>query len=1028
MKMNKLHYVVLFIFLSVQGLIAQGKMISGKVSSADGSSLPGVNVLVKESGKSASTGFDGSYAIEASKGQVMVFSFIGFANKSVTVGDSRVVNVVMVEESKSLDQVVVVGSTSKVSKKELGNAITSVKSKELLAAQPASLASALQGKVAGAQITQNSGDPAGGFSVKLRGTSSILGSSEPLYVIDGVVMNNSSNNVNSLFVSDGLTVRSGQNRSVDINPNDIETIDVLNGGAAAAIYGSRAANGVIIITTKKGKSGEPKFTFSTSTSVFELRKKVGFNTVNKQFVSTSPVQYTIANSAVSPTTIPVVTTQGTFNLDTKTFDVQRYDYQDDIFRSATGNETYFAVQGGNEKTKYNTSVNYLSNDGIVKNTDFKKIGLRVGLQQELSSKLNMSFGLNYINSFSNDKPDPNVFYSPLNSINITNNIYDLNVRDVSGNLKAIDPGRINPLTVINDIKSAQETDRIIADIQFNYKPFKNFAADFIVGIDNFNTKGTVFIPRYVYPGISLASFSTGYVSETSNKVTQINNDLNLRYVWDITDKFKSTTAGGYNIQFYRDKFTSIEGTDLKPFVENINSFNILQAGSPGSSESKYNLWGFYLQQTFGFANKLFVTGAIRNDASSIFSKDNRYQYYPKVSGSYVLSSEEFMKDSFVSTARLRASWGESGSLTAIGPYSRFTNYTTGSLVGNTTFTIAGNQLGNLDLRPERSVSTEYGIDLGLFKERVTIGFTKYNADIKDLLFNVQLAPSQGANTALKNIGTMNNKGYEISAKIEVIKKENFNFGLNMTYSQNKNEVVDIPGGSVRVANPNSGAPFYIISGQPLGVMFGTYYARNPDGSLLLTNLGLPQLEKGTIGIVNGSIENIPQRDVNGQPTGANLNKVIGDTNPKYLFSVGANLNYKKFGMSILFDGSQGGNVWDADYRTRNNVGAGELAAQELTGELPRGYIRAVAAIEEFRVVDGSYVKLREIAFNYSFGKLSKFFNDLTITASGRNLYSWDKFTSYDPEVSSGGQSAFARYNFGAIPIPKSFTVALKFQF
>lgn len=1017
--MKKITFFAFLFILLVNNVFSQDRMIKGVVTSkSDGATLPSVNIFVEGTTKTASSGFDGGFVIEASSKDVLIFSFMGFATKKIIVGDSKIIDVSLSDESMSLDQIVVVGSTSKVSRKELGNAITSIKAKDLINAQPASLAAAMQGKIAGAQITQNSGDPAGGFSVKLRGTSSLLGSSEPLYVIDGVVMNNSSNNVSSLFVSEGLTVRSGQNRSIDINPNDIETLDILNGGAAAAIYGSRAANGVIIITTKKGKTGEPKFTFSTSTSVSNLRKRLNVNLVNKQFVSTSPVQYTIANSAVTPTTINVLG----FNLDKNTIDVKRYDYQDDIFNTAFGNETYIAVQGGNEKTKYNSSINYLANDGIVKNTDFKKVGFKLGLQQEISSKLNVSFGLNYINSFSNDKPDPNVFYSPLNSINITNNIYDLNLRDNIGNLRPVDPGRINPLTVIDDIKSGQKTDRIIADFQFNYKPFKKFTVDVITGLDNFNAKGTTFIPRYTYPGIGVGSFNNGYVSEANNKVTQINNDINLKYVWDITDNIKSTTSAGSNIQFYRDKFTSIEGTELKPFVENINAFNILQTGSPGSSESKYNLWGYYLQQTIGIYNKLFLTGAIRNDASTIFSKENRHQYYPKVSGSYVLSSEEFMRDSFVSTARLRASWGESGNLTAIGPYARSTNYTTGNLVGNTTFSLAGNQIGNLDLIPERSVSTEYGVDLGLFKDRITVGFTKYNADIKDLLFSTQIAPSQGADTALKNIGTMNNKGYEVSAKIDIIKKENLNFGINMTYSKNKNVVTSVPGDRVIVANPNSLAPFHIMAGEAIGVLYGTYFATNPDGTLLLTSLGLPQIERGNLATSS------PQRDANGQPIGANLFKVIGDPNPDFLFSIGSNFNYKKWALNLLFDGSQGGDVWDADYRTRNNVGAGELAAKELTGELPRGYIRSVASIQEFRVVDGSYVKLREVSLNYSFGKLNELFNDLTISASGRNLYSWDNFTSYDPEVTSGGQSAFARYNFGAIPIPKTYTIALKFQF
>ncbi len=1027
--MKKLYLFLLFIFLSSQSIHSQTKKVTGKVlNMTDKSSMPGVNIKVKGSSGATSTDFDGTFSISASTGDVLVFSFIGFQTKEVKIFEYNELNVYLEDSTKTLDEVVVLGSTVKSSKKELGNVITSVKSKDLLRAQPNSLSSALQGKVAGAQISQNSGDPSGGFTIKLRGTSSILGSSDPLYVIDGVVMSNNTTNVSSLYISESSTVKVGANKSSDINPNDIESIEVLNGGAAAAIYGSRAANGVVLITTKKGKLGKPTFTFSTSTVINSLRKKLDLNLVNKQFKSTSIVQYTVAPlnnvtpaiAAANPVRYAEVNNDlGQAFLDRETFDVQRYDYQDQIFRTGFGSDTYFSVQGGNESTKYSSSVGYLNNEGIIKNSDFKRLGIKLGLQHQLTPKLNVSLGLNYINSFSKDVPDGNNFLGPLNSINITNNIYDLEKRDANGRLLPVDSGRTNPLSILETFTYTQNTDRVIADVQLNYKPLKNLFVDLIVGVDKYIQKGGTFIPRSDFP---VNVFPLGYVSEASNSVTQINNDLNLRYVWNISSDLKSTTSGGYNIQLYRDKFNAIAGTNLKPFVESISAYNIVEAGYPLASEGKYNIWGYYLQQTFGYKNKLFITGAIRNDASTVFSKENRSQYFPKLSGSYVLSSEDFMRNSAVSTARLRASWGESGSLTAIGPYARFTNYTTGDLVGNTVFSIEGNRKGNLDLRPERSSTYEVGIDLGFLKDRFNFTFTYYNADIKDLLFGVETAASTGALRTIQNIGKMNNKGYEATLKFDLIKKDKLNVGLFATYSSNKNKVTELPQERFTFSN-GSGANTFAIVGEPLGVYYARYFARNPDGSLLLNLQGLPQVEKGN------PVTNTAQRDpITGQPIGTSLNKIIGDPNPDYIISLGGNLNYKNFGMSFLFDGVQGVDVFDADYRTRQNVGAGELAAKELTGELPRGYVRAIGQIEEFRIVDGSYIKLREVSLNYSFGKLNNLFSDFTITASGRNLYSWDKFTSYDPEVNSAGQSSVSRYNFGAIPIPRSFAIALKFQF
>jgi len=1021
MKMKKNYLIPFLMILFVQFALAQNKTINGKVTSkTDGLPIPGASVIIKGTSKSTVTDFDGKYSISATDSDVLSFSYVGFATQSVKATNKNTINIMLVEEISTLNEVVVLGSTVRVTRKELGNAVTTLKAEGLNRAKPVDLSSAIQGKIAGAQVSQNSGDPAGGFTIKLRGTSSILGSSDPLYVIDGVVLNNATTNVTNLNVSKGNSnLQIGQNRSSDINPNDIETIEILSGGAAAAIYGSRAANGVILISTKKGKSGEPSYTFSTSLTSSSLRKKVYVNMSDKQFVNSTPSLFPINNQPASSTTVSVAGR----NLETRTISgIQRYDYQDDVFTTGLGNDTYFSMRGGNEKTKYFASIGHLKNEGIVKNTDFTRIGAKLRVQHEFNDKLSASIGMNYINSSSNEKPDGNVFWSPINSITITNNIYNINNRDANGNLMAVDPVRVNPLSVIETFNITQKTDRLVSDLQLNYKPFKNFNADFILGIDNYNQRGNVFIPRYPYAGVNTAYYNDGYVSDAANRVVQLNNDLNLRYVWDINSKVKLTSYAGYNVQSYRDNLFALEGRDLKPFVETINAFNTLVPGSPLAGQSKYNLWGFYLQETIGIKNKLFFTIAGRNDASTIFAKANRSQFYPKISASYVLSDEEFMKNSVVSSARLRASWGESGSLTAITPYARFTNYSTGTLIGNSAFTLEGLKQGNLDIKPEKSSTYEIGADLGLMKDRLNLSFNYYNADIKDLLLPVQLAPSSGSTNTIQNVGQMNNKGIELGLRYDVIKKEGLNLDVFVNYSRNRNVVTGLPQQRFQLDSNPAAAPVFAEKDQPIGIYYGTYFARNADGSLLLTPSGYPQTEKGN------AATGEPTRDANGQPTGSVLSKKIGNPNPDYVIAFGANLNYKKFGMSVLFDGVQGVDVFDADYRTRQGVGNGELVAKELNGELPRGYIWSIYNIEEFRVVDGSYIKLREVSMSYDFGKLNSFFSNFTISASGRNLYSWDKFPSFDPETNSGGQSSVAKYNFGTVPIPKTFSLALKFQF
>lgn len=984
--------------------------VRGKVSDSKGEALTGVSVAVSGTTFGVPTNADGTYSFSGSLpagSYTVVYSYIGYLSESkkidiVTGGTNTFdVDTKLVEDVLSLNEVVVIGSTVTQERKQLGNTITSIKADQITGRGTGDPLQSLQGKIAGAQITQNSGDPSGGISVKLRGAKSILSSSEPLYVIDGVVVSNATRNVTNVNVDAGQGSAIGQNRMADINPNDIESIEVINGAAAAAIYGSRASNGVVLITTKRGKEGKPEVNFSTAFTVSELRKKVPITTYPYQFGSAGLRLNIIADN---DPTLP-----GT-QLATNLVEVPgRYDYQDDVFRTGYGTENNISIAGGNENTKYFASVNYLYNQGIVRNSDFRRIGGRVRIEQKLNKWLTASAGINYNNSFSNEKPNGNVFWSPVNAVNITNNIYNIRERDAAGNLQAVEPTRVNPLSVIEDFDITQETNRTIGDLQLIATPFAGFKLNYVLGVDYISQFGKIFIPRYPYAGVNVAFFNDGYASSASSPVSLINNDINLSYSKE-AGQFSFTTYGGYNHQFSKDRYVVAQGRNLAPFVENVNgAATPLQ---PIDARGITQIYGFYLQEVIGYKNQLFLTLAGRIDGSTAFSSDNRSLFYPKASVSYVLSDTDWWANLGLKTAvsqfKLRGSYGEAGNLTGIGAYDRFYRYNTTSFLGVSAIN-AGTTLANPDVKPERQKEIEFGTDLSFLQNRLGLTFTWYKQDISDLLIDRTVAPSQGGTGIRTNIGKLENKGFELAINATVLQKENLKWSLFGTFSRNRNRVTQIPQALISITNP-TGAPVFILPGEAVGVFYGFYYARDENGDLLLNAEGLPQ--RAT--------------DANG----AFLRKVIGNPNPDFVWSLGSNLDFlKNFSFGFLLDAVYGNEVFNADKRTRQGVGIGDLAEKEYKGELPRGYINAVYPIEEFRIDDGSFVKIRELSLTYRLPKVIPAVNNLSISLMGRNIYSFDKYNGYDPETNAAGQSSVLRgIDFGNVPIPRTYQVALRASF
>ena len=1021
--------VILLACLATLSASAQVKL-TGTVTDATGKPLPSITVQLKGSNAGTSTNADGVYTLSRAinpGNYTLVFSGVGFKTeeKPVTVGASAsyTIDAQLESTALALDEVVVTGTSAGTTRRQLGSYISTVKADDLTKGSTGNVLAALQGKTAGAQISQNSGDPAGGISVKLRGISTISGSTDPLYIIDGVIVDNSTTrvtNTDATYSGGNFVGSIGQNRLVDINPDDIERIEVLNGAAAAAIYGSRANAGVVQIFTKKGSTGAPVVSLHTSVNMNELRKKLTVNQAPVKFGGSPATQtQTILTPSITNTT-----------------PVTRYNYQDLIFHTALGTDNTVSVSGGRDKTKYYTSASYLYNGGIVRNTDFSRYSFRLNLDQVLNNWASFNVTMNYIYDKTNEKPDGNSFFSPTNSVTIIGNYYDIQHRDALGNLQAVgERGRVNPASVIDDFRQQQQTNRIITGAGLKLTPITNLTVDYHMGIDNYNQDGTTFIPPYAY-NVSLAFFGggpsldptqNGYASTGTNTSFLINHDLNLTYNWKISDDLASVTQVGYSQQYQKMHFSLQQGRGLPPYVQTVSGASTAIPGSDQRTE--LSISGEFIQQNFKYKNQLFITGAVRNDGSSVFGPGQRNQVYTKLSGSYVISGTDFWGKMGVSKwwdlFKLRAAYGESGNLTGIPAYGRFDTYIASAFIGASSFT-GQSTYTNPNIKPERQKELEFGTDLSFLGDRIGLSVNYYRKKVSDLLISRLIAPTNGYSSLLDNIGSLQNNGYEIVLNLEPVKTKDFTWDVSAIYNHNTNKALNI-GQSLLLFSTTSGAPVAIIGGQPIGIFYGTFFATDNSGSQLKNPAGIPQIESG---IQNGPLSYTPQRNQStGLPTGTALQKIIGNPNPKYTSTITTDLSYRKLGLHAQFDAIQGVNVFNADFRTRQGVDNGTVAQQEDLGQLPRGYIAGVYNILQWRVDNGDYVKLREVSLSYDFGAVLKGVRDLSLSIGGRNLISWDHYRGYDPEINSAGQSTLLRgIDFGAVPIPRTFSATLRAKF
>ncbi len=979
--------------------------LRGRVQDAAGEGLPGASVRILNTVLGTASGSDGTFELSAglSPGSyTLEVSSVGYRSQrqALTLGTETSVTVSPVsltEDLVRLNDVVVTGTSVATSKRQLGNTIATVQAADLLTAVPTQIDQALQGKFSGVQITQNSGNPAGGISVRLRGPSTVAGSSEPLYIIDGVLVNNDSPQLLDLGGS-------AQNRLVDISPNDIERIEVIKGAAAAAIYGSRASNGVVQIFTKRGRDGVPQITVSSQFLVSQLRKKLDYNQYPFRFLNT--------NSA-----------------DLTQEPVERYDYQEQIFRTAIGTDNYVSLSGGNGGTKYFASGNYFRNQGIIDNSEFNRGGGRVRVQQTLGSKASLSAGAAYTLSQSRDVPNGGISeaYGALTGFIFSNNDINPAPDPVTGRYpstaRAI--ARTNPLEAINRFDFRQRTSRFIGDVQLNLTPFDGFTVDYVLGYDASTQLGTGFIPV----GSTAPTYTAGYARRADRTTLLTNNDLTLSYRRDFLPWLASTTTAGGTLQSLQAFGTNSSSISLSPVVQISGNGNGTTVG--GENRSERTISGAFVQQTIGLGNRLFLTGAARVDEGSIYGANNRRQTYYKAGASYVVSDEGFWRESALSRilpqVKLRASYGLAGNLTAIGEYQRFTNFDP-VVAGAVPGVLANTLRGNPDLGPERQEEFETGVDLSMFNDRLGFEFSYYDKQVNDLILRRDLNFSSGFSFQFANVGQLTNRGVELLVRAVPVQAPAVRWTVTGTFTTNRNKITNIPNGLVTFSD--GFGLVAAVEGQPLGTYYGTYSARNPDGSLLLTPAGLPQRERG---VQTTPANGTPQRAADGQPSGALLNGIVGNPNPRYIASLinEVALLDNRLTLRVQFDTQQDFDVFNFTKRVGTRDIYGGLAGYEaeLRGEVAKGSSTAAYNTFEKWVEDGSFVKLREASLSFLIKPKALGLRDLRLSVAGRNLLVFTDYTGYDPEVNAAGQSNAVRgFDFVEVPIPRSVSVGFNATF
>lgn len=986
--------------------VSETKKISGIVKDERGEPVIGANVVVKGTTNGTVTDMDGKYTLEVPAGGVLQISYIGYNTQEVKVGSVNVVNISLREDSEALDEVVVIGYGT-VKKSDLTGAVGSVQMKDVSQVGITSADRALQGQIAGVQVNARTGQPGEAMMIRVRGSNSLAGGNEPLYVIDGMPV---------------------EKMNSDINPEDILSMEVLKDASSTAIYGSRGANGVVMITTKRGNTGATTIDYNGYVGVSMLRKKLDLLGKDDYIAMVNEVSQNDGKGiAITPD---------------EAASLANNDWQDLVYQTALTHSHQVSVSGGTEQTKVYSSLNYMNQEGIIKGSNYNRFALRINGDQKLSKKLSLSASIAYsygTQNTANSNADGGgaIAYTAM----VMPPIQD--VKDADGkytNFTGTPWGGTNPVGMSELYKREIVNSRLLANMALTYNIIDGLTFRVNAGAE-VNSEG---IDRYIPIGLSAGGKLDGDASkEKANYYTIINENI-LTYDKKFNKNHALNLMGGITFQTYQYDKLAGSGTGFLRDVYETNNLGVASTpGTPSSGFKDYRMVSFLGRANYNLMEKYLLTVTARYDGSSKFSKNHKFAFFPSAALAWRVSEEEFMKEiDWLSNLKLRGSIGQTGNQ-SIDPYQTFAQLGTSAPIFGNGKDIGFNlsSMANDNLKWETTTQTDIGVDFGFFSNRLNIGFDYYWKQTRDLLYKATLPPSSGYSSMLRNLGRIDNKGFEISINtINMKGKVNWTTNLNITSNKSivKDLGTDVYGNKImRIDAPIGGgnwfplfvgkAPFQLYGYEIEGIYQTDEEARlNGEATKKAGDYRYKDTD-GKAGITTGD------------------KTIIANTQPKFTFGLTNTINWNNFEFSFLMIGSIGGDIVNEFNKSITNIGGTwnirkDVWENHWTPEHPNAkYARASASTKDYLafgdpssvwVENGSYLRFKDIKLAYTLP--TQWFSgthkpNISLYVSGQNLITITSYSHYDPEA-SWMSSAVNGWDRGVYPSSKSFTLGLQVKF
>jgi TonB-linked SusC/RagA family outer membrane protein len=1014
--MKKLLLVAIASLLSLHTTFAQERAISGKVTAAeDGSSVPGVSVVVKGTTAGTVTDTDGVYRISVPSGsETLTFSFIGFQTQDIAIANRTVIDVSLVADIQQLNEVVVVGYGTQIKQDLTGN-IASVKGDELKNLPVPNFTQGLQGRAAGVFVESNSGRVGEGIKVRIRGASSLSGTNEPLYVVDGIPINTSSFNNNQAAgtSSNGAALSS-------INFNDIESFEILKDAAASAIYGSRATNGVVLITTKRGKAGKTtinanlSYGFNTPTNshrgflnaqqYVDYYKQAAINGAKYDYNRNGNPDGYLSEQAAIDDYSKIMT--GRFNRYSGGTDWQNNKVDTDWEKQAYQKNPMvkmltLSAAGGTEKTKYYMSGEYSKQDGILLKNKFERLSTRLNIDQQVSKKIKVGMNMSIARTVTGRTSNDNDFGTPMQIVALAP---ITPIRDSNGNLNDRPVTTYyNPLLNAEDGHYTATTFRNIGGLYGQWDIIEGLSFRSEVGYDVLTENDDQFFGRLTQSKSTNGFGQSDWLrtfNYTTNNFFTYNKMLGARLSMDATL--------GMSYQKSSTDITDVQGQQFpSDDLQKINSAGKVTGGS--SSLSQWSVLSYFARVNFKFADKYLLSASGRIDGSSRFGPENRYGVFPALSAGWILSEEGFLKgQTTISFLKPRVSAGTVGNA-GIGDYSWQGLWSSDRY--NSSATLYPNQLANNKLGWETTTQYDAGIDFGLFNNRITGELDYYAKYTHGILYNKPVPGNTGFSTITSNVGKMQNKGFEIVINSVNIQKSNFKWTTSVNFSQNQNKVTQLDGEVTEVPGNDGRFLNSLVVGQPLGVFYGPKYAgADPNNGDAL--------------YYKADGETTNNYNLAG-------NYVVGNPNPKYYYGINNQFNAFGFDLSVLLQGVQGnsiinggGGFMSANGDWFDNQTLDQLNSWKKPGDITQvpearwnwsGLIPNGTSASSRYVYDGSYLRVKTVTLGYNFpaAVLSRLkLSQLRIYATGQNLFTFTKYPGWDPEVNADYRANGSNLNQG----------------